>query len=131
MCVRCFGRNLHRRSAVEASLPSGDAPPPSCCGGQWLLIGVRDVFTNACCCCQCLIDRQLYVNRYQISVSTTRDRIHALNTPSARESQQGGVGASLDGESSSATDPAATGVTGCQSATQQDAWCDVDCLGDN
>ena len=47
------------------------------------------------------------------------------------ESSPGGRGpASFEEECSSATDPAATGVAGCQSArTQQDTWCEVDCLG--
>jgi hypothetical protein len=38
--------------------------------------------------------------------------------------------ASFKEECSSTTDPAATGVAGRQSVrTQQDAWCEVDCLG--
>jgi hypothetical protein len=47
------------------------------------------------------------------------------------KSSPGGRGpASFEEECSSATDPAATGAAGCQSAhARQDAWCEVDCLG--
>ena len=64
------------------------------------------------------------------TISALAGRMDALNKPSTQEFARGRWPASFEEECLSATDPAETGVAGRQSArTQQDTWCEVDCLG--
>ena len=122
--------NLHWRSAADASWPLDDAPAPYWCGGQWLLIGVRDVFSDARCCGQCLIDRQLCTLSNQSPISAPAGRVMRLTSQVPKSSPGRRGPASFDEECSSTTDGATTSVAGCQSVrTQQDAWCEVDYLG--